>query len=413
MSNPLAIAAVTATLRNLLMTGISADPDLADVTVTMQPVDRARQGGVVTNQLNVFLYHILPSAAWRNMDMPGRVRNGETGVPPLALNLYYLLTAYGRNDDQVVPFSHHLLGRAMSVLGDHPLLFASDIKAALPNNDLWNQVERIRFTLQPLPQDELSKLWTGFQTGFRLSMAYEAAVVLIDSNVSAKTPLPVLSRGTGDTGAIVQASMAAPYPNLTGLILPNMQTSVVPGDSVTLQGSLLGGDQIAVNFDNPNLAQPIVLQVPAPASDTEVPIKIPDVPATWVAGYYTVTVTVSRAGQPDRTTNALSLALAPVITSKLPLAVKQAKGIATIALTSKPQLRPGQRVALLLGDQEIVAPDRAAQSNQTSFSAPVPAGTVLPASRRIRLRVDGVDSPIIDWTKTPPAFDATQMVTIS
>jgi hypothetical protein len=23
----------------------------------------------------------------------------------------------------------------------------------------------------------------------------------------------------------------------------------------------------------------------------------------------------------------------------------------------------------------------------------------------MRLRVDGVDSPIIDWTQTPPAFD--------
>jgi hypothetical protein len=147
MSNPLAIAAVTATLRNLLTVGISADPDLADVTVTTQPVDRARTGANTANQLNVFLYHILPSAAWRNMDMPARVRNGESGVPPLALNLYYLLTAYGRDDDARVPFSHHLLGRAMSVLGDHPLLNAAEIKASLPNNDLWSQIERIRFTL--------------------------------------------------------------------------------------------------------------------------------------------------------------------------------------------------------------------------------------------------------------------------
>jgi len=413
MSNPLAIAAVTATLRNLLTTGISADPDLADVTVTMQPVDRARTGNTTANQLNVFLYHILPSAAWRNMDMPSRVRNGETGAPPLGLNLYYLITAYGRDDDLRVPFSHHLLGRAMSVLSDHPLLFAADIKAALPNNDLWNQVERIRFTLQPLPQDELSKLWTGFQTGFRLSMAYEAAVVLIDSGLSAKTPLPVLTRGPGDTGVKVLASRLPAYPNLTGLKLPPRQTSVVAGDKVTLQGSLLAGDQLAINFNNPNLAQPMVLKVPAPASDTEVPFQIPDVPADWVAGYYTVTATVSRANQPDRTTNALSLALAPVITSKLPLAVTQANGIATIALTSKPQIRPGQHVALLLDDQEIVAPDRAAQSNQTSFDAPVPAGAVLPISNRIRLRVDGIDSPIIDWSKTPPAFDDTQMVKIS
>jgi hypothetical protein len=413
MSNPLAIAAVTATLRNLLTAGISADPDLADVTVTMQPVDRARTGVTTANQLNVFLYHILPSAAWRNMDMPTRLHNGESGVPPLALNLYYLITAYGRDDDARVPFSHHLLGRAMSVLGDHPLLNADDIKAALPNSDLWSQVERIRFTLQPLPQDELSKLWTGFQTGFRLSMAYEAAVVLIDSGLSAKTALPVLARRQGDTGVDVEASMTAPYPNLTGMKLPNNQRSVVPGDTVVLQGSKLSGDRLTVNFDNPNLPNPIVVPVVLPGSDTEVAVKIPDVPATWVAGYYTVTVTVSLAKQPDRTTNAGSLAISPVITSRLPLAVKQVRGTATITLQSKPDLRPGQRVALLLGDREITAPDRAAQSNQTTFAVPIPLPPVKPVSSRIRLRVDGVDSPIIDWTKTPPAFDDKQMVTIS
>ena len=31
--------------------------------------------------------------------MPGRVRPGETGPPPLPLTLHYLLTAYGEDDD--------------------------------------------------------------------------------------------------------------------------------------------------------------------------------------------------------------------------------------------------------------------------------------------------------------------------
>jgi hypothetical protein len=413
MSNPLAIAAVTATMRNLLTRGIRADPDLDDTTVTMLPVDRARPDGAAANQLNVFLYHMLPSPAWRNMDMPTRVRNGETGVPPLALNLYYLITAYGRNNDAELPFSHQLLGRAMSVLMDHPLLGADEIKAALPNNDLWQQIERIRFTLQPLPQDELSKLWTGFQTGFRLSMAYEATVVLIESGASIKAPFPVLTRRFDDLGPTVQASLAPPYPTLTGLVLPHPVANLVPGDKLVLQGSQLLGDGATVNFANPNLQAPISVPVALPGTEEEISVVIPDVPANWVAGFYTLTVTVTRNGAPDavkipankvRTTNALSVALAPRITGPLPLplVVAAAKGVTKVTVQSKPDLRPGQRVALLLDDREIAAPDRAKQSNQTTFDVP---NAVANTSFRMRLRVDGVDSPIIDWTKSPPAFD--------
>src|SRR5277367_4765553 len=127
MSNPLAIAAVTATLRQLLQTGLAADPDLNDVTVTIQPLDRARTGGNAANQLNLFLYHVLPSGAWRNTSIPNRFRSGESGAPPLGLNLYYLITAFGKENDTLRPFSHQLLGRAMSILNDHPLLSSAEI----------------------------------------------------------------------------------------------------------------------------------------------------------------------------------------------------------------------------------------------------------------------------------------------
>lgn len=422
MSNPLAIAAVTATMRNLLTRGIRADPDLDDTTVTMLPVDRARPDGTTANQLNVFLYHMLPSSAWRNMDMPTRVRSGETGVPPLALNLYYLITAYGRNNDAELPYSHQLLGRAMSVLMDHPLLGADEIKAALPNNDLWQQIERIRFTLQPLPQDELSKLWTGFQTGFRLSMAYEAAVVLIESGASIKAPLPVLTRRFDADGPTVQPSLAPPYPTLTGLVLPHPLGYVVPGDTLMLQGARLLGDGATVNFTNPVLPAPIAVPVELAGSDAEISVVIPDAPADWVAGFYTVTVTVRRkaAAAADQdpgnqvpfdrsyTTNALSVALAPRIISPLPLLVPAAVGVTQVTVQSRPDLRPGQRVALMLDDLEIAAPDRAAQSAQTTFAV---ANAVSNTSFRMRLRVDGVDSPLIDWTKTPPGFDDSSRVT--
>src|SRR4051812_12161812 len=114
MSNPLAIAALTATLRHLLDRGLAAA--LPGTQVTARPPDKAR-GEFTGNQVNLFLYHTLPTPAWRTPGLPA-----GAGQPPLALDLYYLLSAYGQDDDDADPASHRLLGRAMRILHDHPVL---------------------------------------------------------------------------------------------------------------------------------------------------------------------------------------------------------------------------------------------------------------------------------------------------
>ena len=77
MSNTLAIAATTSTLRNLLLAQIPMlDADLSDLEVTIQPPDLARKG-ITKAQLNLFLYQTVVNGAWRNLDMPRQVRPGE------------------------------------------------------------------------------------------------------------------------------------------------------------------------------------------------------------------------------------------------------------------------------------------------------------------------------------------------
>src|SRR5688572_24097327 len=98
MSNSLAVATVTATIRNLLFAGVNQD--LAGTSVTTRPPDRARVSST-GNQLNLFLYQTGIEAAWRNEDMPGKVKPGEIGTPPMPLTLFYLLTAYSDTDDDL------------------------------------------------------------------------------------------------------------------------------------------------------------------------------------------------------------------------------------------------------------------------------------------------------------------------
>ena len=79
MSNALAIAATTATLRKLLDSGLSLL--MSGVQVTTQPPDEAAKEAF-NAQLNLFLYQTVINGAWRNFDTPMQVRPGETGSPP-------------------------------------------------------------------------------------------------------------------------------------------------------------------------------------------------------------------------------------------------------------------------------------------------------------------------------------------
>ena len=81
MSNSLAIAAVTATLRSLLAAGLVTVTDLNDAQVTAQPLDKARDATATVNQVNLFLYLISPNAAWRNQDMPWPCAAWRGGQP--------------------------------------------------------------------------------------------------------------------------------------------------------------------------------------------------------------------------------------------------------------------------------------------------------------------------------------------
>jgi len=303
MSNANAIAAVTATLQAILGTEISTDPDLNDTTVTALPLDKAR-GTITTNQLNLFLYQILPNAAWRNMDMPRSVKPGETGMSPMALDLRYLVTAFGRENDTKQPFDHHLLGKAMSVLYDHALLGPDEIRIAFPGSGLENQPDRVRITLQPLSLEDISKLWMGFATQYRVSVGYDVSVTLIDSTQPVKAALPVLARSSQDKGWSSQASLSPSIPTLYSLTPPNQQPSVRLGDTLSITGANLDGTNVGVQFNNPLWTAPVEIAPMAGNGTSQLSVQIPNEPAIWPVGFYTAAVLVQRPGETyRRTTN--------------------------------------------------------------------------------------------------------------
>ncbi|MDH3289290.1 MAG: DUF4255 domain-containing protein [Betaproteobacteria bacterium] len=416
MSNALAIAACTATLRNLLLAQIPfLDSDLSDLEVTTQPLDLARKN-VTKAQLNLFLYQTVLNGAWRNLDMPRQVRPGETGAPALALNLHYLITAYGRGESDNDSVSHRVLGGAMSVLHDHPLLSRGEISAALTGNDLGEQLERLKITPLATALEDMSKLWMVFQTQYRISAAYEVTVLLIDSRAPVRTPLPVLQRGEGDRGVATVAGLA---PTLREIRPPNSQPAARLGEDIAIAGEQLTATDAIVRFTSSRLAQPLEILPTSGAKPGELLVHLPsktedaNALSRWAPGFYTVALVVKKTGAPAMASNEVAFALAPQITVS---PTNATPGTVNLTLTCEPRILTGQRVLLLFGDRQV-EPDSV--TNPIDTTQPTTLAFTIPGvgaeSYVVRLRVDGVDSIPVVYSGTPPvpSFDPLQKVTVA
>jgi hypothetical protein len=433
MSSALAIAAVTASLKDLLNDGLM-DHDLSTVgsfTVTAQPPDRIATGGAEANTLNLFLYQISPNSGWRNVGLPARDRDGaRIGSPPLAIDLHYLLSAYGSQDLN----AEVLLGYAMQVLHDTPVLTRQQLRTSLATPapvdgallpgpfgtlsalDLADQVELIKLTPVFLNAEDLSKLWTAMQARYRPSMAYTVSVVLIQSEGSARAALPVLKRGPDDRGPVAKATppavLAAVRASRNAL-----QPALRLGDDLVIEGSSLVGGPLRFECVRAGALRELIA---TPVDATRIAVHLPSVAedasgmAGWAIGVYSVSLRLSEPGVPTRTTNAVAMALSPLITVA-PLS--HAAGTVNLTVTCTPRLRREQETGarLLLGDREIAPSSTATPADPTqpttlSFAVPgVAAGQYV-----ARLRVDGLDSLPISYGPTgKPAFDPQQTVTVT
>jgi hypothetical protein len=415
VSSALAIAAVTAVLRDMLDDWLdlhSANDALngASATVTAVPPDTVPLTGANAGpRLNLFLHQVSPNQGWRNVGLPSRdVRGQRTGDPPLALDLHYLLTAYGPDELQ----AEVLLGYGMQFLHEVPVLGREAIEDRLPTalegSGLARQVELIKVTPESMSNEELSKLWAAIQAKYRPTAAYRASVVLIEADGAGRAPLPVLTRGpvdpaTGsDSGVSVQPDLTRTLPAVSAVRPPNRQPGAVLGDTVVVDGHALGGTNRAVRVESRQLG--VEHEIPALAGSESGTLRftVPNLPAVLAVGGYMLSAVVQRPGETARReSNRLPFTILPRITTALPLTVaRDAQGTATVDLSVRPHVRPHQRASLVIGDREVLAEDHPTAISGLTFKiADAPPGEHL-----VRVRVDGLETLIVDRTVTPPVF---------
>jgi phage tail protein X len=403
-------------------------PDLVDLDATDEPP-----------RLNIFLYQVVPNTHLRNETQPWHDAQGRRASnPPLALNLHYLLTAYGRSD----AVAEMILGTAMGLLHETPRLTAAMLRslldpAALPptllalaETRIADQAELIRITPTVQTVDEAFKFWTALQSPYRPSVAYEVSVLLIDSERATVSPLPVLSRGlmnlaTGrDRGVAVQADMGPPLPTLFSALPLATQHSVARlGDTVRVSGVRLNGAGATALLTHRLRPQALEMPVLPNEAGTQFDLLLPNDAAAqtdFIPGVWQVSLRVTPPGEASpRVSNGAALALCadPVLVAtgaplNLPAPSLLRSGVpprVNVQLHTRPQLRPEQGAVLMLDGLSETAGPRTSAASPLDFSFPdsLPAG-----ARRVRLRVDGVESPLVLKTGPAPVFDPAQQVTV-
>jgi hypothetical protein len=430
MSTALALAGVTAVLRDLLNDGLINHNVSgligSSVTVSTLAPDRVvPASGTEASQINLFMYLVTPNPGWRNDHLPSRDASGRLrlGNAPLALDLHYLLSVYSGGDLH----SEILLGYAMQLLHEMPVLTRDLIRTALnPSPDvgttlppalralidsgLEDQVEMVKLTPQYLNTEEMSKLWTAMQSHFRPTAAYTASVVLIEATQATRSPLPVLSRGPvdlasgRDRGVVVNPGLVPSVPMLSAIVPPLRQPVARIGDLLDLRGTNLDGSAREVHFVNDrfDIDETVAAEAP-PAEGANALLRVrldQALSGSLPVGVYRVSASVVRPTESDpRETNHLTMVLAPQLTN-LPLNVnRDGAGSAGFSIDFEPMLRAGQRAVLVLGQDESQPQGSGSPASSLSFVIPnAPAGALL-----ARLRIDDIESPIIDLSQPPPA----------
>jgi SOS-response transcriptional repressor LexA len=199
-------------------------------------------------QLNLFLYQVSQN---RNVDLDKsglsafHQTSAEKGaILPLAINLHYLLTAYGNKDFQ----TEILLGYVMQLIHQTPVLSNARIRSALNHiatinrfgllaqaiestsvDTLTEQLDQINIAPNLFNTEQMSRLWSLLHSSYRPSIAYEVSMVFIGSQKSSLAP------------SSSEEALDRPHINRV-TASPSTNGEIVAGSSLIVYGKNLSGD---------------------------------------------------------------------------------------------------------------------------------------------------------------------------
>jgi hypothetical protein len=401
VSTALAIAATTAVIRETLQTRFNNVPlgPVGSVLVSALPPDRLGLGAEDANVLNLFLYQVTPNVGWRNMDLPTRDSAGNlVSNPLLALDLHYMMTAYGQEDLA----AEVILGYGVQVMHELSVITRAAIQNAFSGSltamltlvagaQLDQQDELIKITPEYLPAEQLAQLWTGFQDKYRPTAGFLATTVLIQRDDAVPAAFQV--RTTSVTVVpFVAPAINAVSPAITATYPPPAPTVIITGQGLLAPGATVTfGQQPPVAPAQPSTATSLSVQVPAglPAGQATVRVTLP--------------AQVGQLSLPAAESNEAVLLIRPAITQQGgAYDITAAGGQITVGVA--PAAGRDQQAFLLLiqapGGGAAASYTLAAQSRLTdpqpaTSTLTFPAAAVAAGQYLVVVQVDGVASELV------------------
>jgi len=393
MSNALAVGATMRVIAAQLDSGVS-NASLASLfgsaLTTVHPPDRVPIGDTVeTDHLNLFLYTVTMNSGWRNVATVRSPAGDRVGRPPLAVDLHFLLSAYGAS--QYHP--ELLLGIGMQVLHEQPFLDRDGIRAlfglggspedqAMATAELDQQIEQIKISPHDLSADELYKLWSAFGSKCRPSAAYVATVVLIDSKAQVRSAKPVLVPPNIGVVTFERPVIADVTPDTFNLSAPVQLT--LTGSGLQLPGNLAQFGTTTVPFDSVG---------PESAQVTVPPTVVPGMNMLKIVRTYAI-------GQPpDKLigdSSPVGILVQPFITA---ITTPVVSGVQHIDVKFAPSCTSDQPASLLLDQIGLppgATPNRyaidALPQDIAGSSISFDASTVAAGTYLLRIRISGTES---------------------
>ncbi len=152
-------------LRSVLVPDLIAHPDGVGLA---HPADKGDLN------LSLFLYGVKENTDFRSSDYIDR-GGGELRFPPIALDLFYLVTAHSASDILSRGIDEHrILGKTIQTFYDHAALKGDQLVGSLAGSD-----QTIKIAKQDVPLETVINFFP--DSPYKLSLSYAVGPVFVDS----------------------------------------------------------------------------------------------------------------------------------------------------------------------------------------------------------------------------------------
>jgi len=195
MATAYAIAATGQAILGLLASAVprdefaSAQFELYQAKNFQSPMDEG---------ISLYLHRVTPANNIRNL-APRVAPDGRRYRPPVPIDLHYVLTAWGR--DSVT--QHRLLGWAIRIIEDTPILPASVLNQHGPETDTFRPNETVDLIMETIPILEMGAIWEVARHHFQPSVFYTARMIVLDSRFELEEGANIQTR-TFRAGKVLQ-----------------------------------------------------------------------------------------------------------------------------------------------------------------------------------------------------------------